>query len=445
MHIVIAGVGEVGSHLAKMLSRENHEIVMIGSDNERLNNLAATCDLMTLQGDVTSKKILIEAGVSEADLFIAVTPWDATNFVSAIMAKKLGAKFTVVRINDEETINRETRDFFSGIGIDATVYPEKIASHEVTNTLRQAGVSTLIDFSGGKLSMLAVRIHKSAAIAHKTLKEAADIIKFEYRAVAILRDGQTIIPKGDDYYRPDDMVHLMIIPSNIKHILQYSGQKREQIHQVMILGGSHIGRMIAKDLGKDYHVKIFEANRDEAYRLSDMLNNTLVIHGDGTKVDLLLEEGLRHTDAFIAVTGKSETNILACLLAKNEGVRHTVAEIENLDYINMAERMGIDTIINKKMIAAGQIYRFTLSNSVTMMKYLSATNAEALEFLVSAKSKIIEKPIRDLNFPKDAVIGGIIRGKAGHIATGDTRIQPGDRVVVFAMPSIISEVSAFFK
>ena len=445
MRIVIAGAGEVGSHLAKMLSRENHAIVMIDSDNERLRILAETCDLLTHKGDVTSKKNLVEAGVPDADLFIAVTPWDTTNIVSAIMAKKLGVKFTVVRINDEETINRETRDFFSSIGIDATVYPEKIASREVTNTFRQAGVSTLVDFSGGKLSMLAVRIDRDAPIVHKTLKESSGIIRLEYRAVAILRNGQTIIPHGDDHYEPDDMVHIMINPTNIRNILQYLGQKREQINQVMILGGSHIGRLIAKDLGKDYHIKLFEENREEAYRLSDTLNNTLVINGDGTKVDLLLEEGLRKTDAFIAVTGKSETNILACLLAKNEGVKHTVAEIENLDYINLAERLGIDTIINKKLIAAGQIYRFTLSSSVTMMKYLAATHAEAFEFQVSPKSKITEKPICETDFPDNAIIGGIIRGKTGFIATGDTRIQPDDRVVVFAMPSAISEVSRLFK
>jgi trk system potassium uptake protein TrkA len=303
----------------------------------------------------------------------------------------------------------------------------------------------LVDFSGGKLSMLAVRIDRDAPIVNKTLREAAGIIRLEYRAVAIQRDGQTIIPNGNDHYEPDDMVHIMTNPSNIRHILQFSGQKQEQFKQVMILGGSHIGRLIAKDLGKDYRIKLFEENRDEAYRLSDTLNNTLVIHGDGTKVDLLLEEGLRTTDAFIAVTGKSEKNILACLLAKNEGVRHTVAEIENLDYINLAERMDIDTIINKKLIAAGQIFRFTLSNSVTMMKYLAGANAEALEFLVSPKAKIIEKPVREINFPENAIIGGIIRGKTGFVATGDTWIQPDDRVVVFAMPASINEVSRFFK
>ncbi|MDR1155065.1 MAG: Trk system potassium transporter TrkA [Bacteroidales bacterium] len=445
MRIVVAGAGEAGTHLAKMLSRENHEIVIIDSDDQRLKNLAATSDLLTLQGDVTSKKLLMEAGADEADLFIAVTPWDDTNIVSAIMAKKLGAKLTVVRIGESESLSRDNRDIFTGLGIDSIVYPEKIATREVTNTLHQSGVSTLVDFSGGKLSLLAVRMDKNAPIVNKTPGEAGDIYHMEYRAVAIQRAGKTIIPYGDVRYAPDDIVYVVTNHAGIKNILRHSGQKQEQMTQVMILGGSHIGRLIAKELGRGYNIKIFEADRDEAYRLSDALNDVLVIHGDGTKVDLLLEEGLRTTDAFIAVTGDSEANILACLLAKSEGVRHTIAEIENLDYINLAERLGIDTIINKKLIAASHIYRYTLAGSVSMIKYLAATDAEVLEFVALPKSKIINKPIRDMNFPKNAIIGGLIRGKTGYIATGDTWIQPGDHVVVFAMPAAIGEVSMFFK
>ena len=445
MRIVVAGAGEVGTHLAKMLSRENHEIVIIDSDEDRLRNLSETCDLLTLCGNVTSKNLLMEAGADKANLFVAVTPWDDTNIVSAILAKKLGAGLTVVRIGNGELLNRENRNIFVGLGIDSFVYPEKIAAREVTNILHQSGVSSLVDFSGGRLSLLAVRVNQNAPIAYKTPAEAGSIYNMEFRAVAIQREGKTIIPHGDMTFEPDDTVYVVTNHSGIKSILRYSGQSQEEMNQVMILGGSHIGRLIAKEIGKEYHVKIFEADRDKAYYLSDTLNNVLVIQGDGTKVDLLLEEGLRTTDVFIAVTGDSEDNILSCLLAKNEGVRHTVAEIENLDYISLAERLGIDTIINKKLIAAGHIYRYTLAGSVSMIKYLAATDAEALEFVVSPKSKIIGKPLHEINFPKDAIVGGLVRGKAGHIATGDTWIQSGDHVVVFSMPSATSEVSKFFE
>ena len=444
MRIVVAGAGEVGTHLAKMLSRENHEIVVIDSDVDRLKNLATTSDLLTLQGDVTSKKFLREAGANEADLFIAVTPWDDTNFVSAIMSKELGAKFTVARVGKSEPLSKENRDIFTGLGIDSFVYPEKIASREIINTLRQSGVSMLIEFSGGRLLLLAVKINEDAPIVNKTPKEVADIYHIDYRAVAIQRNGKTIIPYDDIRYESDDMVYMVTNYSNTNDILRYSGRKHEHIAQVMILGGSHIGRLVAKELGNDYKIKLFEADRDEAYRLSDSLNNVLVIHGDDTNVDLLLEEGLRTTDAFVAVTGSSEANILACLLAKSEGVRHTVAEIENLNYVNLAERLGINVIINKKLIAAGHIYRHTLAGSVSKIKHI-APDAEALEFVASLKSKITERPISEINFPKNAIIGGLVRNNAGFIATGNTWIQPGDRVVVFSMPSAVGEVSKFFK
>ena len=443
MRIVIAGAGEVGSHLAKMLSRENHEIVIIDKYENRLKDLLETSDLMTLTGSVTSKRLLIEAGTGDADIFIAVTPWDDTNIVSAILAKKLGARLTVVRISSSEPMNRENREIANDVGIDSFVYPEKVAAAEVINTLRQSGVSMLIEFSEGKLSLLAVKMNKNAPFLNKSLAETGN--NMDYRAVAVQRNGKTIIPHGDVTFEPDDIVYIVANRAGIKNILQYSGHDREQMHQVMILGGSHIGRLIAKELGKGYHIKIFEADSDAAYQLSDRLNNALVINGDGTKIDLLLEEGLRKTDAFIAVTGNSETNILTCLLAKNEGVRHTVAEIENLDYINIAERLGIDVIINKKLIAANHIYRFTLSDNVAMFKHLATTGAEALEFVVPQGSKITAKPLCEINFPAEAIIGGLVRGKTGYIATGDITIQPDDHVVVFAMPTAINDVSKLFK
>jgi trk system potassium uptake protein TrkA len=445
MRIVVAGAGEVGTHLAKMLSRENHDIVIVDSDDDRLQNLALSCDLLTLKGNVTSKRLLLEAGADIADLFIAVTPLDDTNIVSAIIAKKLGAKLTVVRVGSEELLSLENRNMFAGLGIDSMVYPEKIASHEVASVLHQSGVTNIVDFSDGKLSLLSVRMERNAPIVGKTLGEAAGIYEIEYRAVAVLRDGKTIIPRRDFRFEENDLVYVVTNHAGIKGILKHSGNDRTTLNQVMILGGSHIGRLITKELGTRYKIKIFEADRDKAYVLSDMLNNALIIHGDGTKIDLLIEEGLRNTDVFIAVTGDSENNILSCLVAKNMGVKHTVAEIENLDYINLAERMGITTIINKKLIAASHIYRYTLSSTVSKIKQLALTEAEAFEFVVSPKSKISNKPLNQTNFPENAIIGGVIRGASGFVATGETHIQPGDHVVVFAMPTAINAVSNFFK
>ena len=445
MRIIIAGVGELGSHLARLLSRENHEIVLIDPDNDRLKNMAATNDLMTIQGEVTSHKLLMKAGADRADLFIAVMPMENTNIVSAIMAKKLGAKLTVARITNGELLNRENREILTGLGVDSVVYPEYLVVRELFKILHRSGLSTFVDFSDGKLSMLAVKIDINAPIINKTLAEIADDYRLKFCAVAILRNEKTIIPHKDIICEPNDTVYVVTNHDNIKNILRYFGHKEENINQVMILGGTHIGQLIARELDKRYNIKIFEADLDAANHLSGILNNALVIHGDGTKIDLLLEEGLRATDVFIAVTGNSEVNILTCLLAKNEGVKHTVAEIENLDYIRLAERLGIDTIVNKKIIAADHIYRYTLTGSVSMIKYLAATEAEVLEFVVSPKSKIIELPLSETNFPTDAIIGGLVRNNTGYIASGSTHIQPDDHVVVFSMPSAIREVSKFFK
>ncbi|MDR0713839.1 MAG: Trk system potassium transporter TrkA, partial [Bacteroidales bacterium] len=409
MRIVVAGAGEVGTHLAKMLSRENHDIVIVDSDEEKLRNLSLSCDLLTLTGIVTSKRLLLEAGVNEADLFVAVTPSDDTNIVAAIIAKKMGAKLTVVRVGSDELISRENRDMFTGLGIDSMVYPEKIASREVTNVLHQSGVINIVDFSGGKLSMLGVRMERNAPVVGKTLGEAAGIYHMEYRAVAVLRNGQTIIPRRNFCFEENDLVYVVTNHAGIKGILTHSGNSQDDLHQVMILGGSHIGRLITKDLGTRYKIKIFESDKEKAYKLSDQFSNALIINGDGTQIDLLIEEGLKSTDVFIAVTGDSEDNILSCLVAKNMGVKHTVAEIENLDYINLAERMGIDTIINKKQIAAAHIYRYTLSGTISKIKKLALTDAEAMEFVVSPKSKIIEQPLNKTDFPENAIIGGIVR------------------------------------
>ena len=435
MRIVVVGAGEVGKHLAKMLSKENHELVIIDSDENRLKNLVETNDLLTLRGNVTSKKLLMEAGAGKADLFIAVTPWDDTNIVSAIMAKRLGAKLTVVRISNSEPMSRESRDIFISLGIDSFVYPEKIAAQEVSHILHKSGVSTLVEFCDGRLLLLAVKIDKKRAAEENET----------YRAVAIQRNGKTIIPSGKVLFEPDDTVYMVTNQSGIKGILRHLGQKPEQIKQVMILGGTHIGRLIAKELDKEYHIKVIEADRYKAYRLSNTLNNALVIQGDGTKADLLFEEGLRSTDVFVAVTDDSETNILTCLLAKSEGVRNTIAEIENLDYINLAERLGIDTIINKKLIAAGHIYRYTLTSCVSMIKYLTAIDAEVLEFVAQPQSKVIGKPINKIDLPIEAIVGGLVRGKLGYIATDDICIEPGDHLVIFSKPSVTKEVSKLFE
>lgn len=446
MRIIIAGAGEVGSHLAKMLSHENHDIVLVDPDENKLKILGSNLDLMTLEGSATSLELLSNAGAGRCDLFIAVTQTEEINITASILAKRLGAKKTIARIDNQEYLAKENRDFFVGLGIDSMIYPEKMASKEVSSMLRQTGFTDLVDFSGGKLSLIAVRIDADSPIINKTLSDISqDIYKLDYRAVAISRDGKTIIPKGSDTFKAGDAVYVISNQAGIKSLMKNAGKESVDISNVMILGGSRIGKLTAKDLGKGYNIKLIEINREKAYRLSNLLNNTLVINGDGTNIELLMQEGLKRMDAFIAVTGNSETNILSCLLAKSMGVKRTIAEIENIDYISLAEKMGVDAVINKKIITASRIFRHTMAGEVSVIKCLTGSDAEVLEFVVQPNAKVTKGRINEIDFPKDAIIGGIIRDKVSFIANGDTEIQPMDHVVVFALPKALTEIGKYFS
>ncbi len=446
MRIIIAGAGDVGSHLAKMLTNENHDIILIDIVEDKLRNIGSVHDLMTIHGSVTSISLLNDANIKKTDLFIAVTGYEAVNINSCILAKKLGAKKTIARIDNPEYLFLSCKEIFASVGIDYMIYPEMIAANEVVGLIHQAGMTEIVEFSGGKLSMYVIRLTENAPIINKTLIEATDISKpLDFRAVAINRNTETIIPKGKDKFLVNDHVYVITNQTSVEDILKYSGVNQFDIKNVMILGGSRIGKRTAKQLGRQHHVKLIEIDRQKAYELSNFLEHTLVIHGDGSSVDLLVQEGLPTMDAFVAVTGNSETNVISCLLAKQMGVKKTIAEVENIDYIKLAESMGIDAIINKKLITANRIFRFTITSEMSSMRRLIGTDAEVMEFVVKPGSKITENPLKDMNFPKDAIIGGVIRGKSSFIANGNTEIKSNDKVVVFALPSAAAKMSKFFN
>lgn len=446
MRIIIAGAGEVGSHLAKMLSHENHDIVLIDPDEFKLKVLGSNLDLLTLEGSATSLELLTTAGAGRCDLFIAVTQTEEINITASILAKRLGAKKTIARIDNQEYLAKENRDFFAELGIDSMIYPEKMAAKEIISMLRQTGFTDLVDFSGGKLSLLAIRIDPDSLLVNKTIGDiSSDIYKLDYKAVAITKDTKTTIPKPTDVLKVGDTIYAITNQAGIKTMMKNAGKESVDITNVMILGGSRIGKLTAKDMGKGYNIKLIEINREKAYRLSNYLSSTLVINGDGTNIELLMQEGLKRMDAFIAVTGNSETNILSCLLAKSMGVKRTIAEIENIDYINLAEKMGVDAVINKKVITASRIFRHTMAGEVSIIKCLTGSDAEALEFVVKPDSKVTRGRIQDIDFPNDAIIGGVIRDKSSFIATPVTEIQANDHVVVFALPAALNEIGKYFS
>ena len=436
----------MGSHLAKMLSQENHDIILLDPDENKLRRVGGSLDVITRVGSATSIADLIGVNIKKVDLFICVATSEELNITAAVIGKRMGAKKTIARIDNSEYLYAKYRDHFIEMGIDYMIYPEKIASKEIAGLLHQTGSSNVIDFSGGKLYLYAIKIEDEAPIIGKTLHQVTEEnSKHEYRAVAITRNGQTIIPGGDYTFSAGDSVYVIGKDEDLDYLLRYTGKEQFDVRDIMILGGSKVGMLTAKELGTHHNIKLIEKDREKSYKLSNILNNTLVINGDGRNYSLLVEEGLGKMDAFISVTGDSEINILSCMLAKKMGVRKTIAEVENMEYIALAENMGIDVIINKKLIAAGRIFRFTSSDSVAAVRCLTGTDAEVMEYVVKPNSKITKGSLHQVNFPKDSIIGGVIRDDVGFIANGYTLIKPGDRVVVFSLPSAINKVSKFFN
>ena len=452
MKIVIAGAGEVGSHLAKMLNNETNEVTVIDVREDRLDALAASTDVITVEGNPSTIKVLQQAGVPNADLFIAVNPSDSqdVNIVSAMLAKKLGSKKVTARINNEEYLTYDNKYLFTEMGIDLLFYPEKIAAGEIIDLLKRSATTDSLEFARGKLQVAVFKLEEDSELIGMNMMEFSAVAAAEglnFRVVAISRNDETIIPKSDTKFKYHDLVFIISKREGMDMLMKYIGKENIEVNNLMILGGSPIGEMVAKQMSRQIEsVKLIEMKKEKCLELSEKLpSNVTVVNGDGRNSDMLLEESIRDYDAFVAVTNNSETNILACVAAKNLGVPRAIAEVENLEYIRLAESMGVDAVINKKLITAGRIFKFTLSSKVRFIKYMSGTKAEVLEYIVAPESAITKNMLKDTNFPKNAIIGGVIRGNESFIAVGDTQIQAYDRVAVFALPESVKEVDKFFK
>ncbi len=445
MRIIIAGAGEVGTHLARMLSQVDHEIIVIDPKPERLKSIDAAIDVLTYEGSATSISILREALGRHTDLFIALSQSEETNLAAAMLAKRLGARKVIARVDTMEYTERANKELFREMGVDHLIYPELIAAREVISLLRETGTTEFIDFAGGLLSLYVQKLDKRAPVLNRTLEEITNSLgSIRYRAVAIKRNEQTIIPRGKEEFREGDLVFVISTREGIDDLMKFSGKRNVRAKSIMILGGGRVGRHIALKLQNVCQIKLIEKNLERCHELAGELEETLIINGDGRDGDLLTEEGLQHMDAFVAVTGNSESNILSCLLAKKIGVMKTIAEVENMEYINLAENSGIDTIINKKTATAGRIFRHTMNPNVTQVKMMTGTEAEVIEYNVPENARITSGPLKLINFPRDAIVGGGIRNYKPYIATGDTLIQTNDRVVVFALTSAFDKLNRFF-
>ncbi len=446
MKIIIAGAGDMGTHLAKMLSGNGHEITVVDVDPKALAEIDSLVDVVTVEGDTTQFSVLRKSGVRRCDLFIAVRSVENDNILSAVVAKQMGAKKAIARVDSSEYLEPNSKEVFIDMGIDYIFYPEQIAAREVINLLGHTSTTEYVEFAGGKLSLVAFRLELTSPLLGQNVLSAESMDEdIDHRTVAIVRGTQTIIPKVDDTYEEGDIIYCIARHNATQRVVELSGRSEVMIRNMMILGGSRIGVRIAKELQNDVDVKLVDYNSDKAFRLAELLDKTLIINEDGRDTEAMIEEDIAGMDAFVAVTGRSETNILAAMLAKRMGVKKVIAEVENINYISLAESIGVDTIINKKLITASNIFRFTMANDVQAVKCLTGSQSEVMEFIVKPNSPATKGRIKDIGLPADVVIGGVVRGDRVFIAVDDTEISAYDRVVVFSMPDSTMRVAEYFN
>jgi trk system potassium uptake protein TrkA len=446
MRIVIAGMGDVGYHLAKQLSQESHDIIAIDTNQERLTYTDSMTDVLTITGSSTSIKTLLDAKVNKADLLVAVTSFEEVNITTAILGKKLGAKKTIARIGNSEYQDTKSGINFSDIGVDFMIYPEELAAMETVNLILRTAATDILEFENGKLTVMGLKLDKNAPVIRKTMIEAAqEYHTIDFRVVAIYRNFKTIIPAGKDRFIPNDQVFVITTQNGIETVLKLSGKENIKFENIMILGGGKVGRRVASLLEKSMKVKLIESNEEKSFELADILKDTLVIRGDGRDIDLLAQEGIVDMDAFIGLTEDAETNIITCLMAKHLGVKKAIALVDKVDYVPLTQTIGLDSLINKKLIAANSISRFIRKGEVLAIASLEGIDAEVLEYEAAADSPIVKKKVKDLDFPDDAIIGGVIRGEESFIITGESQIKPNDKVVVFALPGSVKKIAKFFE
>lgn len=453
MRIVIEGAGEIGSHLAKMLRDEDNEVTVIDNDEQRLKSLTAYVDVHTVLGNPSGIKGLREAEAGKADLFIAVYPGQTQemNIVGSMLAKRLGASRVIARINNQEYLSAENKLIFKEMGIEHMFYPERSAADEVAAYLTHSSTGETMDFERGKLQIAVFKLDEESSMLDQTLGDFTASLPEsnlqQFRIIAIARDGKTMIPRLDTKFRFGDQVFAISRKEGIPDLYKCFNKCNESIDSVMMLGGSSIARMLAESLDKKgVRVKILERDPKICARLSEELPDSVLISNvDGRNSDVLFEEGIRDYDAFIALSNNDESNVLACVMARKFNVEHTIAEVENIEYIGLAEEMGVSKVVNKKLSTAGRIFRFTLSGRARFVRYMPGTRAEVIEYTAAPGCAITQAKIKDIDFPEGAIICGVIRGSESFIAIGDTQIENYDKVAVFATPQTVKEIDRLFK
>lgn len=449
MKIVIIGGGEVGFHLAKLLSEDDHEITIIESNHESVSRAQNNLDVMVIEGNGASAQILVEAGIKKADLLVAVSSIDEINIVACMMAAKLFEGKKVARVRNFEYSTNQAILTADQLGIDLMIHPEKEAADEIIRLIERSAANDVIEFSEGQIQLLGVKIDQNAPVVYKTLREVGkNYDSLTFRTVAIDRKGRTIAPGSEDVFMPNDQVFVISKAESVQEVLKLTGKTEAKIENVMIFGGGRIGNLVARELEKksEMNIKIIEPDSDKSFKVAEQLRKTLVLNADATDMDFLANEGITDTDVFLAVSNDQEKNIISTLLAKHLKVPKTIALVDKTDYLPIISTIGVDVTVSNKMATVNAILKFILKGEVVSVATLKGIETEAIEFIAQPNSKITKKPINKLKFPKDAIIGSVESDSSHEIIvpTGDTQIHPYDRVVVFALPKAIREVNKFF-
>ena len=447
MKIVIAGAGAVGIHLSKLLSTENHDCVLIDDSEERLSNMDSSYDIMAINDSPTSIKALKDAGVGSADLFVGVTRYESRNITACTLAHALGAKKTVARIDNFEYLDPTRKELFERMGINSLIFPEVLAAIDISNGLKMSWVRQRWDVNGGDLVMLGIKLRSTCEVLNQPLKTLCGPDD-PYHIVAIKRDGEALIPGGNDVLEENDLAYFMTTREYIPYIRKIAGKEHyADVKNVIVMGGGRTAVRFAKIAPEYMNVKIIEQDEMRCEKLNEKLadKDVMVIHGDGRDLGLLQDEGIQNTQAFVALTGNAETNILACLTAKRLGVRKTVAMVENLDYVEMAESLDIGTIINKKTLAASHIYQMMLGADVSNVRSLMLVDSDVAEFTAAQGSRVTKHAVKDLGLPSGVTIGGLVRNGQGILVNGNTQIAAGDSVMVFCHEQNLKRVEKYFK
>jgi len=446
MKIIIAGAGDVGFHLAELLSFENQDIILIDTNQEVLDYAATHLDVLALRGDSSSMDVLERANVQQAGLLLAVTTSEKTNMITAILAKRMGAKRTIARVRSGEYLEDDKNEVFKDLGIDALISPQQLAAKEIHRLVAQCSFTDVFEFEDGKINLVGFTINELSPLVNVRIRDLDEMSHgIDLNVIAILRGNRTIMPEGETILRMGDHVYFITKRDQISRLEETVGIQRRKVRKVMILGGTQLGLITAKLLEQEYSVTLIEADKERCKELAESLDSTLIINGRASNIELMEEEGLNNMDAFIALTPNSETNIIASLTAKNHGVFKTIAQVENKEYIHLSQRIGVDTLINKKLIAANNIFRYVRKGRIEAITSMQGVDAEVIEFVVHKNNRLTRTPIAKLHLPSTALIGGVIRGDESLIPDGDFVLQVNDKVIVFALPEAISRLEKLFR